>query len=201
MYRYFWLSMLVPSFFMCSSTHVLLLSMVQQQQANLMLLLCSKFTCFKLIFVYLCINSIGYCGMLRSCLVGSVECRSTSLPSGRWQVKSPTRPPIRLFKKLARLWWLWIIIVRSCLSSDDYAIMQLDVKAIGSISFILPQLLKCRKRSTCFLERVRDVDASGVVYLSFGIWGRRTITDRTTVTGFLLLGLLCQVLECSLNFF
>ena len=38
-YRYFWLSMLVPSFFTCSCTHVLLLSTVQQQQANLMLLL------------------------------------------------------------------------------------------------------------------------------------------------------------------
>ena len=38
-HRYFWLSMLVPSFFMYSCTHVLLLSMVQQQQANLMLLL------------------------------------------------------------------------------------------------------------------------------------------------------------------
>ena len=38
-YRYFWLSMLVPSFFTCSCTHILLLSMVQQQQANLMLLL------------------------------------------------------------------------------------------------------------------------------------------------------------------
>ena len=50
-YRYFWLSMLVPSFFMCSCTHVLLLSMVQQRQANPMLLLCSKFTCFKLVFV------------------------------------------------------------------------------------------------------------------------------------------------------
>ena len=50
-YRYFWLSMLVPSFFTCSCTHVLLLSMVQQQQANLMLLLCSKFTWFKLVFV------------------------------------------------------------------------------------------------------------------------------------------------------
>ena len=31
--------MLVPSFFTCSCTHVLLLSMVQQQQANLMILL------------------------------------------------------------------------------------------------------------------------------------------------------------------
>ena len=31
--------MLVPSFFTCSCTHVLLLSTVQQQQANLMLLL------------------------------------------------------------------------------------------------------------------------------------------------------------------
>ena len=48
-YRYFWLSMLVPSFFTCSCTHVLLLSMVQQRQANLMLLSCSKLTCFKLI--------------------------------------------------------------------------------------------------------------------------------------------------------
>ena len=38
-YRYFWLSMLFPSFFTCSCTHVLLLSTVQQQQANLMLLL------------------------------------------------------------------------------------------------------------------------------------------------------------------
>ena len=38
-YRYFWLSMLVLSFFMYSCTHVLLLSTVQQQQANLMLLL------------------------------------------------------------------------------------------------------------------------------------------------------------------
>ena len=38
-YRYFWLSMLVSSFFMCSCTLVLLLSTVQQQQANLMLLL------------------------------------------------------------------------------------------------------------------------------------------------------------------
>ena len=38
-HRYFWLSMLVPSFFTCSCTHVLLLSMVQQQQANLMILL------------------------------------------------------------------------------------------------------------------------------------------------------------------
>ena len=38
-YRSFWLSMLVPSFFTCSCTHVLLLSTVQQQQANLMLLL------------------------------------------------------------------------------------------------------------------------------------------------------------------
>ena len=37
-HRCFWLSMLVPSFFMYSSlTHVLLLSTVQQQQANLML--------------------------------------------------------------------------------------------------------------------------------------------------------------------
>ena len=50
-YRSFWLSMLVPSFFTCSCTHVLLLSMVQQRQANPMLLLCSKFTCFKLVFV------------------------------------------------------------------------------------------------------------------------------------------------------
>ena len=38
-HRCFWLSMLVPSFFMCSCSHVLLLSTVQQQQANLMLLL------------------------------------------------------------------------------------------------------------------------------------------------------------------
>ena len=38
-HRSFWLSMLVPSFFTCSCTHVLLLSMVQQQQANLMILL------------------------------------------------------------------------------------------------------------------------------------------------------------------
>ena len=38
-YRYFWLSMLVPSFFTRSCTHVLLLSTVQQQQANLMILL------------------------------------------------------------------------------------------------------------------------------------------------------------------
>ena len=38
-HRYFWLSMLVPSFFMYSCTHVLLLSTVQQQQANLILLL------------------------------------------------------------------------------------------------------------------------------------------------------------------
>ena len=38
-YRYFWLSLLVPSFFMYSCTHILLLSTVQQQQANLMLLL------------------------------------------------------------------------------------------------------------------------------------------------------------------
>ena len=38
-YRYFWLSMLVPSFFTCSRTHFLLLSTVQQQQANLMILL------------------------------------------------------------------------------------------------------------------------------------------------------------------
>ena len=38
-YRYFWLSMLLPSFFTCSCTHVLLLSMVHQQQANLILLL------------------------------------------------------------------------------------------------------------------------------------------------------------------
>ena len=50
-HRSFWLSMLVPSFFTCSCTHVLLLSMVQQRQANPMLLLCSKFTCFKLVFV------------------------------------------------------------------------------------------------------------------------------------------------------
>ena len=42
-YRYFWLSMLVPSFFTCSCTHVLLLFTVQQQQANLMILLqCAK---------------------------------------------------------------------------------------------------------------------------------------------------------------
>ena len=33
--RYFWLSMRVPSFFMCSCTHVLLLSTVQQRQVNL----------------------------------------------------------------------------------------------------------------------------------------------------------------------
>ena len=38
-YRYFWLSMLVPSSFTCSCTPVLLLSTVQQQQANLMILL------------------------------------------------------------------------------------------------------------------------------------------------------------------
>ena len=38
-HRSFWLSMLVSSFFTCSCTHVLLLSMVQQQQANLMILL------------------------------------------------------------------------------------------------------------------------------------------------------------------
>ena len=38
-YRYFWLSMLILSVFMYSCTHVLLLSTVQQQEANLMLLL------------------------------------------------------------------------------------------------------------------------------------------------------------------
>ena len=39
-YRYFWLSMLVPSFFTCSCTHVLLLSMVQQQQVKQTLCSC-----------------------------------------------------------------------------------------------------------------------------------------------------------------
>ena len=46
---------------------------------------------------------------------------------------------------------------------------RLMFKAIGHVSFILPYLLECKKKShTSFLERVGDIDPIDVVYLSFG---------------------------------
>ena len=75
------------------------------------------------------INSIGYCGMSRCCVVGSVECMSTGLPSGKWQVKPLTRPAIRIFFKNTGKIMMTVIYKISyyCkilpLSSDDWAIM------------------------------------------------------------------------------
>ena len=86
------------------------------------------------------------------------------------------------------------IIVRSCLSSDDRT-MQLDVESHWPCLLHSSLLVRMQKSPTLLFGKSRG-HRSHWCGLSF-IWGRRTVTGPGT--GFLLLDLLCQVLEYTVH--